>query len=237
MCVACLGTKPYAQLGPRAKTNRLTKLRNAIKWILADDEVQLQRSTVGGYTLVGGCMTTAVGVGEQWDAVEREAISVIRRAREQRMSFRQMYKQSRNCTRQDLRRVVRSLLPYKGYPLEVSPARARARRAGVADLVEVVKCQLRIAEALGVKQIRTNAIMVILCVDATPLWRASATWCDVYVDIWGGPEAAGDMGRWATWWALDGSDDAHLLRTLRNGARLREQVDEVQRELTWGVYR
>ena len=39
-------------------------------------------------------------------------------------------------------------------------------------------------------------IPVVLCLDATPLWRTSAMRCDVYVGCWkGGPAAAGQRRR------------------------------------------
>ena len=75
-------------------------------------------------------------------------------------------------------------------------------------------------------------IPVVLCPDATPLWRTSATRCDVYVGCWkGGPAAAGQPHHWATWWVMDGGDDTHPLRAMDDTASLNAQVQAVESAL------
>ena len=71
-------------------------------------------------------------------------------------------------------------------------------------------------------------LLIIICAHATPLWQTSATKCDIHVTVWlEGVAAAGDVRRWATWWALDGPDDTHCLRAVDTKANLNEDVLDV----------
>ena len=67
--------------------------------------------------------------------------------------------------------------------------------------------------------------------------RTTATRCDVYVHMWGAPGQAGDVRRWATWWALDGPDDGRCLRAVDHVAGLNKQVEDLERDrdiMWWG---
>ena len=64
----------------------------------------------------------------------------------------------------------------------------------LTELTELVQPQVALAQKAGVLTVppRWRRIPVILCVDACPLWRTSATRADVFVGVWpGGPRAAG----------------------------------------------
>ena len=52
-----------------------------------------------------------------------------------------------------------------------------------------------------------DPIKVIVATDAAPLWKSSTTRAHVFVDVWGGPEAARNPALWETWWSMDGPDD------------------------------
>ena len=52
---------------------------------------------------------------------------------------------------------------------------------------------------------------------------------DVYAGRWeGGPAAAGQPRRWATWWVIDGGDGTHPLRAIDASASLDDQVQAVE---------
>ena len=53
--------------------------------------------------------------------------------------------------------------------------------------------QVEVARATGCLMVRTNPVWVIICTDATPFWKTSATRGDVFVDIWGGIQTASKM--------------------------------------------
>ena len=67
------------------------------------------------------------------------------------------------------------LLPYIAEPIELRPGVASKRSAAQVNLCDLVRVQLEIAKAGGGCQFRSNPVWVILCADATPLWRSSAT--------------------------------------------------------------
>ena len=70
------------------------------------------------------------------------------------------------------------------------------------SLADLVGEQVRLAQEQGVftPLTGTNKIPVLVCTDATPLWRAAATRCDVFVGVWlGGPADAGNRDNWVTW--------------------------------------
>ena len=74
-----------------------------------------------------------------------------------------------------------------------------------------------------------RCILVILCVDACPLWRTSATHADVYVAVWPGrPAAAGDPKKWATWWVMTGADDRARLCRMDQAADLNGQIEYLE---------
>ena len=52
---------------------------------------------------------------------------------------------------------------------------------------------------------------IVICVDATPFWKASATCGDMYIDLADSTRSAGRPSLWPTWFTSDGSDDADPL--------------------------
>ena len=61
----------------------------------------------------------------------------------------------------------------------------RWRGAAYANLHDIISHQFLIGEHLGVMGYRDGVIKVVISVDATPIWKASCTRADVYVDLWG----------------------------------------------------
>lgn len=99
----------------------------------------------------------------------------------------------------------------------------------------------------------TSPMRVIVSVDATPFFRASATRADVWVDCWGSlalmlvltscnffyPQqifhciqwhapSAGDPATWATWFIMDGSDTTSALKGVDRAGLLNDQVAHLQ---------
>ena len=78
------------------------------------------------------------------------------------------------------------------------------------------------------KSIPADPIKVIVATDAAPLWKSSATTADVFVDVWGGPEAAGNPALWGTWWTIDGPDDIAYLQAMDYCGRLNEEIEGLE---------
>ena len=172
--------------------------------------------------------------------------------------MRQVERNQRQGTRHHLRIYIKSLKPYIARPLCVQPAYQvvlynikqpvgglRWRSASVFDLQDVVSFQLQIGEQLNTLQYTDGVIRVLLSIDSTPIWRASATRADIFVDCFGSngeyqrsleyvskdSAIVGKGTNWATWWAMDGGDDRLPLHTLDRLAQLSAQVDVVQRNM------
>ena len=168
--------------------------------------------------------------GEMSNSEEDDGLAVSKHARSMQLSLRQMLKMPRLCTRATLDRVRGDLTPYKANPCVVQGASISKRSAGMTSLFDVVTTQISLVEQCGILDVATPPIQVILCRDATTLWRTSATRCDIFVDSWGDINAATDPRRWVTWWALDGSDDAGCLRGMDRCAGLSDQVKALQEQ-------
>ena len=70
---------------------------------------------------------------------------------------------------------------------------------------------------------------IVICVDATPFWKASATRGVVYFDLADSTRSAGKPSFWSTWFTFDGSDDADPLRLADKLGQLDTKVGELQR--------
>ena len=145
------------------------------------------------------------------------------------LSMCNMSELERNCTRRELMEGRSKLLPYVATALEVSSGVVSRRSAAVCQLLEVVQSQLTLSRACGTFHIpHQDRVLITICADATPVWQTSATKCDLHVTVWSeGVAAAGDVQRWATWWALDGPDDTHCLRGIDTKAHLNQDVLDI----------
>ena len=70
---------------------------------------------------------------------------------------------------------------------------------------------------------------IVICVDATPFWKASATCGDVHIDLADSTHNVGRPSLLSTWFTFDGSDDADPLRLANKLGQLDAQVAELQR--------
>ena len=102
--------------------------------------------------------------------------------------------------------------------------------AVVASLADLVGEQVRLAHERGVftPPRGMNKIPMLVCAETTPLWRAAATRCDVFVGVrLGGPASAGNPHNWVTWWLMDGSEDCGRLCAMDAEAVLNTQIEHL----------
>ena len=222
---------PYADLQRRRQDGRMLQLQTVIRGLLVNSDLAVQRLDSGDLLIRGAGGVTC----PREDAYQAEAIRVIRLSRSMMLSVRQMYRLPRACPKRCLTQVRISLTPYTAEVVALRAGIITQRAGAVAPLAAVISAQLSLAVARGEFEIPPwhAELWVILCADATPLWRTSATRCDVHVVCWkGGPAAAGDPGKWATWWAMDGPDDAGCLRVMDTRGGLWSMVADVEATLT-----
>ena len=223
------GLMPYALLQPRAQSDRLHHLERVVQMLLVDNTVSVERAVNGDLVITAGDQ------GAQADRKRTEAIRVLELARSMVLSIRQMLRMPRNCSRAKLNEVRRDLTPYVPIVVVATSSATQHRSAAVAPLTAVVTTQVALSMASGNLALPihlSNTILVLICPDATPLWRTSATKCDIFVSCWaGGAEVAGDVRRWACWWAMDGPDNSNCLRALDVKGDLNAQVADLENVL------
>ena len=73
-------------------------------------------------------------------------------------------------------------------------------------------------------------LAVVICCDATVFHNASATRCDVFVDLWEDRGAHHDGQAWASWWVFDGGDDMAHLQRMDVVGKLNDQVKNLEAE-------
>ena len=70
----------------------------------------------------------------------------------------------------------------------------------------------------------------MVAVDKTTLWDISASWADVYADIWSDDGASRAHPRWATWWLTDTAGTQRNSHTIDSVANLLEQVEAAEHD-------
>ena len=209
---------PYWDMEVDARRHTRKYIRDVVGAVLGDADIVV-RATGNGIVIESNNHEVR---DDDEQHVSEEVIQVLQTAHQMSLSTRNMLKLERNCTRRELMQGRSKLLPYVATALEVSSGVVSRRSAAVCPLLEVVQSQLTLSRACGTFNIpRQDRLLIIICADATPLWQTSATKCDIHVTVWSeGVAAAGDVRRWATWWALDGPDDTHCLRAIDTKANL-----------------
>ena len=216
---------PYWDPEVDALRQRRKYICGVVGALLGDDDIVV--STTGNGIVVESSSHEVRHDDEQH--VSEEVIQVLQTAHHMSLSTRNMLKLERNCTRRELMEGRSKLLPYVATALEVSSRVVSRRSAAVCPLLEVVQSQLTLSRACGTFNIPCqDRLLIIICADATPLWQTWATKCDIHVTVWSKVvAAAGDVRRWATWWALDGPDDMHYLQAIDSKANLNHDVLDV----------
>ena len=119
---------------------------------------------------------------------------------------------------------IRGLTLYRAKTRSVRPGNQPARVLSWVNLNELLDAQVVVAEAQGdvngsdpqpmppLQGGLSLKIKLIICADATPMWKMAATRCDVFLDTRSSLGASGKPRNWGTWWILDGGDDCTSLR-------------------------
>lgn len=220
-----LGIKSADKLGGRRHRDRLKYLRQVAKIIFRVD-VAIKPDRHGH--LVLRIRDNELSVMDM-DESEDEAAAVLHEARAMHLSMRNIYRLRRSCRRSTLRRVRKSLLPYRPRLVTFQPGLGRERAGSVVDLRELVEARVVLAEAAGcVQMTRGDSVWVIIAFDGTQVWKSGITRCDVFVDLYGDKTRARLPSSWSTWFIFDGPDDAGPLCIADRRAKLNSMVVELE---------
>ena len=223
--------KPYFALGPDQQRERLALAQRMVQAILKDPEVSFCRDASVKVSVVGGSMDNPGEVMAAAADVNGYALDVLRHARAMQLSMRQTSRLPRRCTRAELYEARRALTPYDAVAERLRGHVGKKRAAARVPLAHLVGEQVRLAQEQGVftPPRGTNKIPVLVCADAAPLRRATATRCDVFVGVRpGGPASAGNPDNWVTWWGMGGSDDRGRLCAMDAEVGLNAQIEHLQ---------
>ena len=198
--------------------------------ILQDPQVALRRRRDRGLYITGGCCEPDLWQDADEEDRLADALRILTLYRAQHLSCATALKMERRCTKEKLYTTKQSLRPFHAIPVVVSTVTKRDRAAAKVSLKDVVSTiiMIEIAEAPGQLQVPADPIKVIVATHAAPLWKSSATRANVFVDVWGGPEAAGNPALWGTWWAMDGPDDIAYLQAMDYCGRLNEEIEGLE---------
>ena len=165
------------------------------------------------------------------DESEEEAVLLVGQLRRMKVSVPNLDKLPRTCRRATLRRVRQALIPYRLKPVVLKPSVGRARCGGLFNLRDVVEQRVKLQYMQQPQGRVPPKFRILICVDATPFWKASATQVpgDMYIDLADSTRNAGRPSLWSTWFTFDGSDDADPLRLAKKLGQLDAQVGELQR--------
>ena len=104
----------------------------------------------------------------------------------------------------------------------------RAPRASAGNkLAEVANHQISLSKAAKTFKTHGPDFIVVLSADATPLWKPSATRCDISVHCWQQPSDAGAPNLWPNWWAMWGGDDTQFMLAMETAHDLNGQVQDL----------
>ena len=158
---------------------------------------------------------------------EKQALRVVRQVREMRSSIRQMNRLPRACRKKDFDAARQQHTPYR-CTTRAAVSETRAPGASASNkLAEVVNHQISLSQAVETLKTHGPDIIVVLSADATPLWKASATRCDMSVHCWQQPSEAGAPNLWRIWWAMWGGDDTHFMLSMDKAHDLNGQVRDL----------
>ena len=221
--VANLHLAPSRTLSNRWRHERSRMLEKAATAILREP-TKIITDTKGHHTL------RLEGQFEDCDESEEEADLLVGGFRRMKISVRNLDKLLRTCSRATLRRVRQALIPYRSKPVVFKPIVGRARCGALFNLRDVVEQRVKLHYMQQPQGRVPPKFRIVICVDATPFWKASATRGDVCINLADSTRSAGRPSLWSTWFTLDGSDDADPLRLADKLGQLDAQVGELQRD-------
>ena len=169
-----------------------------------------------------------VGRFQDCDESEEEAVLFVGQFGRMKISVHNLDKLPRTCRRATLRRACEALAPYQSKLVVFKPSVGRAGCGSRSNLRDVVK-QLKLHYINQPQGRVPPKFRILICVDATPFGKASATRGDVYIALADSTHIAGRPSLWSTWFTFDGSNDADPLRLADKLGQLDAQLGELQR--------
>ena len=121
-----------------------------------------------------------------------------------------------------------ALIPYGAKPVVFKPGVGRAHCGALFNLRDVVEQRVKLHYMQQPQGRVPPKFRIVICVEATPFRTASALRGDVYIDLADSTHSAGRPSLCTTWFAFNGSDDAHPLRLADQLGQLDAQVGELQ---------
>ena len=217
--------QPLKKVSRKQQQKRLKMAEQILRSLLQDGEVQVRMTYQGVVHLSGGC--ASVKDDSNATVEEKEALRVVRLVRGMRLSIGQMYRLPRAYREQDLNAARQQHTPYWCTIRAVVSETGAPRALASNKLAEVVNHQISLSQAAKTFKTHGPDIIVVLSADATPLWKASATRCDISVHCWQQPSDAGAPNLWPIWWAMGGGDDTHFMLAMDKAHDLNGQVQDL----------
>ena len=173
--VAKLHLGPSRTLSNRWRHERLRMLEKAATAIV-QKPTKIITDTKGHHTL------RLQGEFEDCDESEEEAVLLKGQFRWMKVSVRNLDKLPRTCRRTTLRQVRQALIPYEAQPVVFKPSAGPALRGALFNVRDVVEQRVKLHYMQQPQGRAPPKFRNVVCVDSTPLWKASATRGDVYHD-------------------------------------------------------
>ena len=123
------------------------------------------------------------GQFEDCDESEQEVVLLVGQFRRMKISVRNLEKIPSTCRRATLRRARQALIPCRSKLVVVKPTVGRARCGGLFNLRDVVVQRVKLQYMQQPQGRAPPKFRIVICVDGTPFWKASATRGDVYIDL------------------------------------------------------
>ena len=220
--VAKLHLAPTRTLSNRLRHECLRMLEKAATAILREP-TKIITETKGNHTL------RLEGHFADCDESEEEAVLLMGQFRKTKISVRKLDKFPRTCRGATLRRVRQALIPYRSKPVVFKPSVGRAHCGALFNLRSVVEQRMKLHYMQEPPGCIPPKFRTVICVDATPFWKASATRGDVYIDLADSTRSAGRPSLWSPWFTSDGSDNFDPLRLADKLVPLDTQMVGLQR--------
>ena len=109
-------------------------------------------------------------------------------------------------------------------PREATVVQAQCGTRALFHHMDVVGQRVKLHYTQQIQGRLPSKFRIVICVDDTPFWKASATHGDVYIDSEDSTHNVGRPSPWSTWFTFDRSHYADLLRLARKLGQLDAQV-------------
>ena len=103
--------------------------------------------------------------------------------RRMKISVRNWDKLPRTCRKATLQRVRQALVPYSSKPVVYKPTLGRARCGVLFNVRDVVEQRVKLYYMQQPQGRVPPKFRIVIRVDATPFWKASARHGDVYIHL------------------------------------------------------